>query len=87
MSCPFHKHWCLVSSSTRSPRLITPPGAAPDRHDDVAGDTYIPEFDDVNEWRLTDREDFEGDAKNDYPYSFLIYDRAGPEEHVIPEEG
>ena len=56
-------------------------------HADVAGDTYFPDFDDVNEWRLTDREDFESDAKNDYPYSFLTYDRVGGEEHNIPEEG
>ena len=56
-------------------------------HADIAGDTYFPDFDDVNEWHLTDREDFEADAKNDYPYSFLTYDRIGGEEHVIPEEG
>jgi len=56
-------------------------------HADVAGDTYFPDFDDVNEWRLTDREDFESDAKNDYPYSFLTYDRIGPEEHAIAEDG
>ena len=56
-------------------------------HAEVRGDTYFPEFDDVNEWRLTDREDFEADAKNDYPYSFLTYDRVGGEEHVIAEDG
>jgi dihydrofolate reductase len=56
-------------------------------HADIAGDTYFPDFDDVNEWHLTDREDFEADAKNDYPYSFLTYDRVGGEEHAIPEEG
>ena len=26
MSWPFQVHWCLVSSSTRSPRVITPAG-------------------------------------------------------------
>ena len=51
------------------------------------GDTYFPEFDDVNEWRLADREDFEADAKNDYPYSFLTYDRIASTEHPIAEEG
>ena len=56
-------------------------------HADVRGDTYFPEFDDVNEWRLTDREDFEADAKNDYPYSFLTYDRIAPAIHPIAEEG
>lgn len=45
-------------------------------HAEVAGDTYFPEFDDVNEWKLVDREDFEADEKNDYPFSFLTYERA-----------
>jgi dihydrofolate reductase len=45
-------------------------------HADVAGDTFFPEFDHVNEWRLVDREDFEADEKNDYPFSFLTYERA-----------
>lgn len=49
-------------------------------HADVPGDTFMPEFDDVNEWRLVDREDFESDAKNDYPFSFLIYDRVAAHE-------
>ncbi len=49
-------------------------------HADVAGDTFMPEFDDVDEWRLVDREDFEADAKNDYPFSFLIYDRVAAHE-------
>jgi len=49
-------------------------------HADVPGDTFMPEFDDVNEWRLVDREDFEADPKNDYPFSFLIYDRAAAHE-------
>jgi dihydrofolate reductase len=44
-------------------------------HADVEGDTYFPEFDDVNEWKLVDREDFEADAKNEYPFSFLTYER------------
>jgi dihydrofolate reductase len=56
-------------------------------HAEVPGDTYFPDFDDVNEWRLIDREDFESDAKNDYPFSFLTYDRVGSDEHVIAEEG
>jgi dihydrofolate reductase len=56
-------------------------------HADVDGDTYFPDFDDVNEWQLIDREDFEADAKNDYPYSFLTYDRVGPAGHPIVEEG
>ena len=56
-------------------------------HADVAGDTQFPEFDDVNEWKLVDREDFEADANNDYAYSFLTYDRVGAAEHPIAEQG
>jgi dihydrofolate reductase len=57
-------------------------------HADVSGDTFFPEFDDVNEWRLADREDFEADDKNDYPFSFLTYERAvdSPREAVVGEE-
>lgn len=57
-------------------------------HAEPDGDTLFPEFDDVNEWKLVDREDFEADAKNDYAYSFLTYDRAAPAAgHPIAEEG
>ena len=56
-------------------------------HAEVEGDTSFPEFDDVNEWRLVDREDFEADEKNDYAYSFLTYDRVAPGGHPIAEEG
>jgi len=47
-------------------------------HAEVTGDTFFPEFDDVNEWKLVDREDFEADEKNDYPFSFLTYERMQP---------
>ena len=56
-------------------------------HAEVEGDSWFPEFDDVSEWRLTDSEHFEADEKNEYPYSFLTYDRAAPGGHAIPEEG
>ncbi|HET8797552.1 MAG TPA: dihydrofolate reductase [Thermoanaerobaculia bacterium] len=55
-------------------------------HAELEGDAFFPEFDDVSEWRLTDAEHFEADEKNEYPYSFLTYDRAAPEGHPIPEE-
>ncbi|HEX7832863.1 MAG TPA: dihydrofolate reductase [Thermoanaerobaculia bacterium] len=55
-------------------------------HADVEGDTFFPEFDDVSEWHLVDAEHFEADEQNQYPYSFLTYDRAAPEGHAIPEE-
>lgn len=56
-------------------------------HAEIEGDTKFPEFDDVGEWQLTDAEHFEADEKNDYPYSFLTYDRVAPEGHAIPDEG
>jgi dihydrofolate reductase len=46
-------------------------------HAEIVGDAYFPDFDDVTEWNLTDVEHFEADAKNEYPYSFLTYERAG----------
>jgi dihydrofolate reductase len=55
-------------------------------HAEVEGDTFFPEFDDVTEWHLTDAEHFEADEKNQYPFSYLTYDRAAPEGHPIPEE-
>jgi dihydrofolate reductase len=56
-------------------------------HAEVEGDTYFPEFDDVSEWRLTDAEHFDADEKNEYPFSFLTYERAAPAGHAIPDEG
>jgi dihydrofolate reductase len=55
-------------------------------HADVEGDALFPEFDDVSEWHLTDAEHFEADEKNEYPFSFLTYDRAGAIGHAIPDE-
>lgn len=55
-------------------------------HADVEGDTYFPDFDDVSEWHLTDAEHFDAGEKDDYPFSFLTYDRAAPAGHAIPEE-
>jgi len=46
-------------------------------HAEPEGDTFFPEFDDVNEWKLVDAEHCEADEKNAYPYSFLTYERAG----------
>lgn len=56
-------------------------------HAEVEGDTYFPDFDDVSEWQLTDSEHFDADEKNQYPFSFLTYERARAEGHPIPEEG
>jgi len=47
-------------------------------HAEVEGDTFFPDFDDVTEWKLVDSEHFEADEKNDYPYSFLTYERVAP---------
>lgn len=46
-------------------------------HAEVPGDTFFPEFDDVTEWDLVDVEHHEADEKNQYPYSYLTYERAG----------
>ena len=56
-------------------------------HAEVEGDTWFPDFDDVSEWQLVDAEHFDADENNEYPFSFLTYDRAGAEGHAIPEEG
>jgi dihydrofolate reductase len=56
-------------------------------HGEPEGDTFFPEFDDVNEWRLIDSEHFEADEKNDYPYSFLTYQRIGSDVHAVAESG
>lgn len=47
-------------------------------HADVAGDTYFPDFA-PDRWKEISRERHEADAKNPYPYSFLIYDRRARE--------
>ena len=44
-------------------------------HAEIEGDTFFPDFDDVTEWILIDVEHHEADEKNDYPYSFLNYER------------
>jgi dihydrofolate reductase len=54
-------------------------------HAEVEGDALFPDFDDVGEWRLVDSEHFEADEKNEYPYSFLTYDRAGRSERAPAE--
>jgi dihydrofolate reductase len=56
-------------------------------HAEPQGDVLFPEFDDVNEWRLADSEHFEADEKNEYPYSFLTYERIGSEAHPVAESG
>ena len=56
-------------------------------HAEVEGDTFFPEFDDVSEWQLTDSEHFDADEKNQYPFSFLTYERSAPAGHAIPDEG
>jgi dihydrofolate reductase len=55
-------------------------------HADIEGDTFFPEFDDVSEWQLVDSEHFEADEKNQYPYTYLTYERAGGVGHPIPDE-
>lgn len=44
-------------------------------HADVAGDAVFPQFD-RRQWRETERQDFLGDKANEYPYSFIVLERA-----------
>ena len=43
-------------------------------HAKVDGDTFFPDFD-IDEWELTSEEGHEADEKNEYSYSFLVYER------------
>lgn len=43
-------------------------------HADIEGDTVFPEID-LEAWRLISREDHEADDKNQYPFSFMVYER------------
>jgi dihydrofolate reductase len=45
-------------------------------HAKVEGDTIFPDLD-LEMWELVFEEHHEGDEKNEYPYSFLIYERRG----------
>lgn len=41
---------------------------------ELEGDTWFPEWD-RNDWLQISREDHPADDKNDYPYSFIVYQR------------
>jgi dihydrofolate reductase len=43
-------------------------------HAEVEGDTFFPEFD-LENWKLISEERHEPDEKNEFPYSFLVYER------------
>lgn len=43
-------------------------------HTKVKGDTWFPQVD-FSQWREVYREDHEADEKNQYPFSFLIYEK------------
>lgn len=40
----------------------------------IKGDTYLPEFD-RTQWREVSRESYGADEKNNYPYTFLVFER------------
>ena len=44
-------------------------------HTSVAGDAFFPEID-LAEWAETSRETHQSDEKNQYPYSFIVYERS-----------
>ncbi len=43
-------------------------------HAKVEGDTRFPDFD-IDKWELVSEENNEADERNQYPYSFLVYER------------
>jgi len=43
-------------------------------HAEVEGDTLFPDFD-LEEWKLVSEEHHEADDRNEFDYSFLVYDR------------
>lgn len=43
-------------------------------HAELEGDTWFPEWD-KNEWQQISREDHSADDKNEYPYSFIVYEK------------
>jgi len=44
-------------------------------HADVEGDTFFPEFD-LDDWELVSEEHHEAGKKNEFDYSFLVYESA-----------
>ena len=43
-------------------------------HHTFEADTFFPKID-TQDWKVTEREDYEADEKNPYPYSFMTYKR------------
>ena len=48
---------------------------------EVEGDVYFPEID-LGEWKLRSREAHRADGKNEYDYTYFIYDRVHREHRV-----
>jgi len=49
---------------------------------DFEGDAYFPVID-QDKWKLVERQDFESDEKNPYPYAFMVYERI--DKHLASE--
>jgi dihydrofolate reductase len=43
-------------------------------HAEVEGDTFFPDFD-LDDWELVSEEHHDADEKNEFAYSFLVYER------------
>jgi dihydrofolate reductase len=43
-------------------------------HAEVEGDTFLPKLD-LEDWELVSEEHHETDERNEFPYSFLVYER------------
>ena len=50
---------------------------------EVDGDTHFPQFDE-SVWNEVERQDSQADADNEYPYSFLVLEKAGAGPHFSP---
>jgi dihydrofolate reductase len=44
-------------------------------HAEVEGDTFLPEID-LGRWKLVSEEHHEADEKNEFPFSFMVYERS-----------
>lgn len=43
-------------------------------HEKFDGDTFFPEID-MNDWKIVEKQDFEPDERNRYPFTIFIFDR------------
>jgi len=54
-------------------------------HANLAGDTWFPQWY-SNEWQQISREDHLADDKNEYPYSFIVYEKRASKNYLSESE-